>query len=785
MRVVFHIISTGGGHGASRTTRYIAERDKDPTREGPGARPLFSEDRNGLSYRNADRILDPHEGQPQKEDLIHVSVSFTEEDFEKLGRDEKERQQRLREVIREGMRGLREEMNMTELVWVAGIHRNTENPHAHIVVLNEALERFEMEERQFARLRTSLLPHRQMVNGKEEMVPGRIGERFVRALEKQQQQFLKPDQSLTKGHDEFEGAIDRARQTPDCRQRAAQTVWQDDKLTRQFKDKRSGWPLDQKAAIQSWNKHANPRTTAQSEFRLALGRYLELSAKLEFAQAWHERATKYGETYRFEVIDQTIGEERKISELDVRRRASARAQRHQPFDRVSREHEFAAELSRHRETLDQLLEAQEAKIAALGKDVGALRGTVTKVAHGLNHRSDTPSDRRFGPILSRETLSALQSTAVRLNLPDTAARLESLRLQLAKEFHAPVRTDEEAAALAAQVNVARADLLARNARLDNFEASVHLTPYEIHGERWSLGALDKQTARRQQDSKFVPERAARLDLRSVARFNYSTKARNHAATDIEHLQFIRSEVVRHIEQRRAPLTNDRDRARELVEVLDEAYDREARDLKQQDKQMPEPEYESHHMRSLEASAEALRDPTLLREVHAWEKSVARGEPETSWQGRTVAREIMAGIAVVEAQERLRNFLESKRVASLNLGDYRTGTLREVEARSLTDYLARLLESPGQRDYRHSINIAAHEHHQRLHNELGKAHGYHEVTRSLASEAHGHDPQFTDKERINLEIYAERQTDDNVRAQFLELARNDTSPEREVSVALER
>ena len=36
MRVVFHIISTGGGGGVSRTTRYIAEREKDPTREGPG-----------------------------------------------------------------------------------------------------------------------------------------------------------------------------------------------------------------------------------------------------------------------------------------------------------------------------------------------------------------------------------------------------------------------------------------------------------------------------------------------------------------------------------------------------------------------------------------------------------------------------------------------------------------------------------------------------------------------------------------------------------------------------
>src|SRR6185295_20339221 len=115
MRVVFHIISTGGGGGGSRATRYISERDKDPTREGPGARPLFSEDRESLTYRKADGILDPTNGQPDKDDLTHVSVSIGEEDFAKLGNDEKERQERFREVIREGMKGMAQELHVEKL----------------------------------------------------------------------------------------------------------------------------------------------------------------------------------------------------------------------------------------------------------------------------------------------------------------------------------------------------------------------------------------------------------------------------------------------------------------------------------------------------------------------------------------------------------------------------------------------------------------------------------------------------------------------------------------------
>ena len=83
------------------------------------------------------------------------------------------------------------------------------------------------------------------------------------------------------------------------------------------------------------------------------------------------------------------------------------------------------------------------------------------------------------------------------------------------------------------MNVARADFMARSTRLENFEASVHLTPYEVHGERWSLAALDKQVSRRREDAKVVPQRAARLDLRSLARLNYSAEARQQAGIEVD------------------------------------------------------------------------------------------------------------------------------------------------------------------------------------------------------------------------------------------------------------
>lgn len=792
MRVVFHVISTGGGSGVSRTTRYIAERDKDPTREGPGARPLFSEDREDLTYRKADRILDPVSGHPEKDDLLHLSVSFTEEDFDQLGVDEKERQERLREVIREGMRGMADDLNVEELTWVAGIHRNTENPHAHIVIRNAAIERGGVVEKPIGRLRTNLLPHKQIVDGKELVVAGRIGDRFLTALDGQQDRFLDRNRDQTRGRDAWEEIYQRAQGRAGSQRNDPGADTQpnrEDKLTRQFKRSRgliSTHAVDYGSVVGSWNPTARIRADDSSDYRIALGRHLELSTRLLFAEVWHERAVKHGDTYRFNVFDQSNEEERKISELDVHRRASARAQRISPLDRPTREQAYETDLTRHRETLDELIEARETKIAALGKDIGSLRGTVAKVAERLMTRVYTPSQARVVPIISRESLSELQKTAVKLNLPEKVSELEMVRVALAREFAAPTRTDDEAKALSAQVNVARADFMAKNVRVENFEASLHLTPYEVHGERWSLSALDKQISRRREDAKFVPDRAARLDWRSLARLNYSSAGRQEAADEVEHLRFIRGEVVRQIEQRRGPLTADRSLASELLDVLEDAYSREQKTRERAGEAMPEPKYERYQMNSLEASAETLRDTALLREVHEWERSSGKNEPEMTWDGRAVAREIMSEIAVYETRGRLQHFLESKRVASFNLGDHRTGTLREVEARTLTDYLARAIESRQQRDHRHSINSAAGEHHGRLVSDFEKAKDYYATARELASEAHGSEPQFTDKEKINLEIYAERQPDPTTRTFYLTLPQGTSErTDRESHRALER
>jgi hypothetical protein len=772
MGVFFHILSTGIGSGASRVTRYIAEREKDLAREGPGARPLFSEDRENLTYRKADWILDPYEGLPEKRDLIHFSVTVTEEDFDKLGDNEKQKQARLREVVREGMEGMASELNVEQLVWVAGIHHHSEHPHAHVVIHKNVIEVGTERPGRITRLPKHLLPHKDTRDGKDLIVNGPIGERFVKALEKQQSihQTKEKQPALTPA-EKWELLARKYQQEP-VRRRVAEGT-----------DRSRPDSLSLRQVALSWNADADTPENRTNDFRLALGKRLTLELRLAFAEAWHDRAIRHGATYRFEVLDQSVEDERKISDLDVRRRAAARAARISDGDHTKRNEELDRDLNKHSDTLKQLAQARETKIAALEKDINSLRGNLGKVERNIQKLHHIPEGKQLTPLISRETVSELQEQAVKLNLSDRVSELEKLRVQLAREHQAPTRTDTETASLSAQLSVTHADFMAKDMRLQNFEASVHVTSYEIGDERWSLAELDQQIARRQEDTKLIPRRAARLDLRSLARLNYSPADREEAAADVQHLSFVRDEIVRKIDERRAPLLAEREVARDFVEVLENAYSSERHQRLQNGLSMPEPKYERHQILSLEASAEVLQDVKLLRDVHEWEKN----DREMNWEGRAVAREITSEIAVEVRRERLEHFLESKKVASLNLGEHRTGTLREVEARTLTEYVARALtESREQREYRHDLKLAAHAHETRLVSDLDRAEQYHQAARELAAEAKHRNPQFTDKERINLEIYAERQGDESERERYLELARgHEQSQDREMSVSINR
>src|SRR5262245_14268763 len=140
MRVIVSVKPTPGRGQTTQAARYIAYRERDEEREGKEARPLFSAREESLSFWKAERVLT--EGRtPEKNEVLHIVASFREEDFRSLGHEETAQQQALREVTREAVSQLKGDLNVDELRWVAGIHRNTDNPHIHLLIHRDSIDR--------------------------------------------------------------------------------------------------------------------------------------------------------------------------------------------------------------------------------------------------------------------------------------------------------------------------------------------------------------------------------------------------------------------------------------------------------------------------------------------------------------------------------------------------------------------------------------------------------------------------------------------------------------------
>lgn len=186
MRVVVSLKATPGGGNASQAARYIAYRDRDDEREGIEPRSLFSANENKLSFWQAERTLT--EGRtPTKDEVAHLAVSLKAKDFQALGRDEPSRQQALKEVTREALAEIAQELDAANLRWVAGIHRNTEHPHLHLLIHKEYVTRATGQPQRLSRLPESAVPSRvQDENGVEKINPGSFSQAFASALDREQ-----------------------------------------------------------------------------------------------------------------------------------------------------------------------------------------------------------------------------------------------------------------------------------------------------------------------------------------------------------------------------------------------------------------------------------------------------------------------------------------------------------------------------------------------------------------------------------------------------------------------
>jgi hypothetical protein len=522
--------------------------------------------------------------------------------------------------------------------------------------------------------------------------------------------------------------------------------------------------------------------------RVALGNAVVAAARYECARLDYERARDYGETFRFRVRDESLQADRRISALDVERRADARGVRaageHSPERaedrRGVRQGVSALDLANHAETLREhgtihrnLTNKLEMEAERAANERILAQERAQEVARKYQERgAQLPV-----PFVNRKTLTATQEQTIKRGLIGHTETLKQIRAAQSQEFKRPARTEAETARLRAQLFVAQTDLQAREERASRFDRMRHLRQWEVGDEKWSLADVDRKLERLSDDAQIF----GRYHL------HLNGGDRKSAKDEIERLTAIREEIVARTAEQRSELSDKVSEAAKLVEILSQAQELESERRVRTGQPMSDPKFTRDEFERVADNAATTRDAAMLRQVCEFEgKSNSYADPKERVSperllARAFGRETMAEVFLHESAERLSNFQDRKEVQPLLIetpdGRLITHRLKDTEPRSILERIARpLVEAPAEREMREAIQIALKNQQHQLASDLEKSRSYYEAAREIADSIsldrnNGRPvslpaPEFSPKEEMNIEIYAERLTDERQREHYL-------------------
>lgn len=667
-RFVLKQAAVGGG-AASDLTRYVAKSKLDPEREGRAPRPLFTERADDLSFWEARKWLSFTGGAFERDDALHYVLSFERpEEYERLGGTDDERRAAVREFLRRALSRASEEIGVEGWRWAAGVHLNEPNPHVHILINKNALDRRTSDLVRVAKLPTTTVAHyRDDGGGGREFDYGTIIRSFAADVDAR--------------------LCDRAREEDSVRQKKP-----DPERTRS------------RAGV--WHD------------RLTLGEAMVARGEVERSEREVAALKAHGSKRHFLVFDATHGRARNVSDSDVRHRVEAEtsrllASRNQPASERERARaEFSgSRLSQHTQTLTEHEQkrqehlAQAAERLARARDShDSLRPRVAEIRERYE-RQGTPLP---VPVLAPGQLRRLQDAAIEGRDSVRVRTLEKLRSHLAAERGEPPRSEHERGRLLAQQRDAETESRARTHRAAGFERTRHLTRWDVGGERWSLSGVDLAIEKARVKTSFV----------HVGIIAWLPSQKREAQAEMERLAEVRRQVEERIEERRTELESEASRIAETARVLTEMRDRGA-PAGSHTPALPtlNPIHTRAELARMEVHARVLRDADLLREVNEAERAAQarltpdKRRPVEELAARALGRAVLADLDLRERREAEAEHARRGRfipvVARFADGSTVTSSPRQIEIRSQADFIIRVVEdNPDRRERDRAIRNAA-------------------------------------------------------------------------------
>lgn len=697
MRVIASVQSK---RGSSRgLIHYIAHSKIDPEREPEKVRELFNAFADDLSVKSANNSIKPDvvRGRPSNEDLHHLVLSFRPEDYQALGSTVKQRRAALKETTRAAMERLETVLNADRVSWAASVHLNTANPHVHIAIQKEFLNR-DLEMRFMTKIPRESLPHFEFCNGEKVRTPGVLIEG---ATEKMEQLIARDTERTLKSE--------------------ARRNWNESgSLTREKTDLEKGEGIDQEA----------------KEERDILRRGILAEYELQRIESKLEILTRHGDRIRFLVSDPVSGQKRRLSLHDLEERGvSSNLEPNTSPERQIRT--ILLKMRAHEEAAKDSL--KKAATDAIREAVG-----IKKLYKKSGWKLPTPS-------LTKDELDKLQKHCLEHANTRRFSYLESIRTELENKEEVEPRSNEDLARLAAEkaVSEMRKRLFEKNyADLNDRQ---YISVVNVGQRKVSLAQLDREEATSKSAVVVFARKLKDTALRLAGKGQGSTVSNENDR--------LRPDIVSKLNEQRSDVRenqrNEGNKAKIIGTILaancegktpsepiystDQLAEIEALSLRLK-LNGPFDTNWSEQRALIESAGENSRAYQKLLKVNPVADFTDHKNKIIA--GRAIVREIVSRIELVKAKEDLRNFTKSKRFQKFAIADKATDhvaflSLHDVDLPRRNSLLDRALdevvESREHRAIRRTVTSLLNEREQRLKAEVSAAKGVVDSAARHASE----------------------------------------------------
>lgn len=675
------IVSVQAKAASSRgLVHYVAHSKIDASHE-PGTREIFNSCADSVSVEKANDFLKSgvSNKRPANDELHHLVISLKAEDYDRLGTDEKERQASLKKITRHALKELEESIGADKLNWAAGIHRNTDNPHIHVVVQKKFFDK-NFEKQMLRKIPNECLPHYEKEGAVKTFAPGVL---IKAATQKLDEIILEKSKNQNQAKQNLQEQANRNH---------ASDKNQNDKQT-QIKN-----------AVES-----DPKFSSVIEReRNVLARAILAKFYLEKTRENLESLETGGHLRRFKIADAVTGQNRRISLFDLERRAEKSAARNiknlNVMDTAKKDglkkkfvesemEKNADGIKRIRTILHNLIVKENQNLRTRETDYDKIKPAAEKI------RQDYRRENKKLPVpnLSQSEVEMLQARSVERKDVRAANYFENVRRELAREHGTPTRNDDEIRRLKALQIISELKVGWQEKQLKDFDGRKRFSSVEIGGEKWSLVKADSLIEKKQQDERKIVGKVGKI----LGKIGLVEQKNSRALEEIKTL------VEEKLGEKTGQMTIDLQREKNIFKTLNDFYKNETN----AEKETLRAKFGAAELAEVESLAFELKNAEIYRENWQHQKqfmmhgsdaeelknieSINESKLKTI-AGRAVAREIICETEAARSKDELAAFKKNKifqkfEITSAKTGEAKFVSLKEVEFDSRGSILDQTLE----------------------------------------------------------------------------------------------